>query len=439
MNISSNEIKIPNNSINITTNAISSHLHQAVIDIGPEIVDAVSKQTISLYAKHSQPQGLKHQVLPAEYVKNEHKEGITNNVKKFLLKHIVLDFLINQIIAKKIPAANHPRLTNMELLANQHARYFFDLSVAAPIILKEWKLFSFKSPKRKRYKDLDKQVELFIKQEQSNSKKQDHETVQENDWIYFEVAPIDKNKKPILPLHKINLWMKINTKYVAKPFQSLFINKKTSNIFITDKTPLDDSFQDNISQTNPFLITIKSIIKGSYLSIDAFRNTFKLKNKKEIQAKLIEVFSYRNDISQRRSIIEEVFHLLFAKHRFEIPKHLTIRKQESLLLSLKSLPDYQVYKSQKDFPEKITLLAEKLLKEEILIDQITYQENIKTSTKDIKHYLTFFNNDRLREFVYFKPSLEPIEETDIPLHESFLKQAVTREKTLNYIIHTLTK
>jgi FKBP-type peptidyl-prolyl cis-trans isomerase (trigger factor) len=159
----------------------------------------------------------------------------------------------------------------------------------------------------------------------------------------------------------------------------------------------------------------------------------------DIHNKLIEVFSYRNDISQRRSIIEEVFHLFFSKHRFEIPKHLTIRKQESLLEMLKKQPDYQVYKSQKDFYNKVATLAEKLLKEEILIDQIAYKENLKTSGKDIKHYLTMFNNSRLREFVYFKPAFEPLEETDLPLSEGYLRQSVLREKTLNHIIFTLTK
>lgn len=105
---------------------------------------------------------------------------------------------------------------------------------------------------------------------------------------------------------------------------------------------------------------------------------------------------------------------------------------------LKKQPDYQVYKSQKDFYDKVSTLAEKLLKEEILIDQISYKENIKISLKDINHYLSLFNNCRLREFVYFKPIFEPIEDKDTPIPESFLKQAVLREKTLNHVIYTLT-
>ena len=169
------------------------------------------------------------------------------------------------------------------------------------------------------------------------------------------------------------------------------------------------------------------------------KNRLKLKTKDSIHKKLIEVFSYRNDMSQRKTIIEEIFHLFFSNHRFEVPKHLIIRKQEQILIELKKHPDYQVYKSQKDFQERLEMLAEKLLKEEILIDHIAYQENIKTVIKDVEHYLSLFNNDRLREFVYFKPSFTRIEESDFPIHESLIRHAVLREKTLNHIIHVLTK
>jgi hypothetical protein len=102
-------------------------------------------------------------------------------------------------------------------------------------------------------------------------------------------------------------------------------------------------------------------------------------------------------------------------------------------------PDYQVYKMQKDFGEQIELLAEKQLKEEIIIDQIAYQENIECSTRDIQQYLHLFNNKRLREFVYFRPILERIDTTDRPINACILGQAVTREKTLNHMILQLSQ
>ena len=425
--------------IDLTTKPISSHMVQATVSVSPETVKAIHKKAIKIYSKNAQPHGLKNITLPNNFVEKEHNESIKQNVKRFLLKHFVIDFLLNQIAHKKISIANYPRLKNMSLNKNGRAEYVFDLSVACTIPLKEWKLFTFKAPKRKRYKDLDKQVDLFIQREYELHKKQAREAVENHDWVNFEAVVIDKNQKPIIPMHKGSFWMKINLTHIEKPFQMHFIGKQENDLFVSHTMPLNNEFQDSLTDNCNYLITIKAIAKGSYLSMEALKMIFKLKNKTDIHNKLIEVFSYRNDISQRRSIVEEVFHLFFSKHRFEVPKHLTIRKQESLLEMLREQPDYQVYKSQKDFDEKVMLLAEKLLKEEILIDQIAYKENIKVGSKDIRYYLSLFNNNRLREFVYFKPAFEPLEESDHPLPESFLKQAILREKTLNHIIHTLTR
>ena len=132
-----------------------------------------------------------------------------------------------------------------------------------------------------------------------------------------------------------------------------------------------------------------------------------------------------------------MFHLLFTKHRFEVPKHIITRKKELLIQSLKTKPDYHVYKGHKDFSRYIQVLAEKMLKEEIMIDNIAAAENITVTRPDIAYYLHLFNNERLKEFIYFKPLIDNIEETDTPLHESILVQAARREKTLNHIIHTL--
>jgi FKBP-type peptidyl-prolyl cis-trans isomerase (trigger factor) len=133
-----------------------------------------------------------------------------------------------------------------------------------------------------------------------------------------------------------------------------------------------------------------------------------------------------------------MFNLFLSKHRFEVPKHLVLRRQEDILLVIMKQPDYHVYKAQKDFIAQIETLSEKQLKEEVLIDQIAYQENIKIDLRDMQNYLHLFNNKRLKEFIYFKPTFEKIEEIDTPLNSSVLAQAVMREKTLNYILYTLT-
>ena len=152
----------------------------------------------------------------------------------------------------------------------------------------------------------------------------------------------------------------------------------------------------------------------------------------------MEIFSYRNDVSQRKSIIEEVFHLLLSKHRFEVPKHLILRREENIVQKLSKQPDYHVYKSQKNFNTYLEMLAEKQLKEEIIIDHITYRENLKAEIKDFEQYLHLFNNKKLNEFIYFKPFWE-IQNPSVPINAMLFAQTITREKTLNHIIHVLSR
>jgi FKBP-type peptidyl-prolyl cis-trans isomerase (trigger factor) len=436
----SNNEKNIKNDIFLKTDRISSHLLTANIEISPILTKNIYKQTIEAYKKQTILAGLKQTKIPSQYLEENYKSEIECTLKNFLFKHLVLDFLMDQIRHQKITLANYPRLSQIQISLNKNALFKFDLSVAEPLELKEWKHFVFRAPKRKRYKDLDKQVALFLKREMLLFKKRPIDTVEESDWALIETTLLNEKEKPIFYQYKSLFWIKINNKYVTRPFQTSLLNKKIGDNFTTDCLPLENDFS---KESDPdkylFLITIKDITKGQHLSLDSFKTTFKLKSKADVHKKLIEVFSYRNDISQRKAIIEELFHLLLSKHRFEVPKHFVIRRQEDILLTLQQHPDYQVYKLQKDFFKQVEILAEKQLKEEILIDQIAYKENLKTENKDVQHYLHLFNNNRLKEFIYFKPQFEKIEECDSILQSGLLKQAVQREKTLNHIIHVLTK
>ena len=214
--------------------------------------------------------------------------------------------------------------------------------------------------------------------------------------------------------------------------------KKLNDRVITSSLSLDPIFDDTTVGMHSFLVTVEAITKGECFSVELFKTTFRLSNKAAIHEKLIEVFSYRNDVSQRRAIIEEMFHLLFSKHRFEIPKHLVLRRQEEILKSLRDSPDYQAYKSHQNFMMQVSQLAEKQLKEEILIDQIAANERIKIETKDIQQYLNLLSNKRLKEFLYFRSFFDIAEQYSRPIHQSVLKQIFRREKTLNHILHHLT-
>ena len=427
-----------NNLLSFSLKQISSHLMQATIKSKAPIIEEIYNHTINLYKKEITAPGFS--TAPISYLEHNYKHDIEQSLKNFLLHYIVLNFMNNMILEEKTPYTNHPRLMDMKISSDNTAKFIFNISIASPIEIREWKYFPFKTPRRKNYKDLDKQVSLFLKRKQSIAKKHPTNVVEQSDWVCFDAVLVDQNQKAILNNFKNNnFWIKIATQSFSSPFVKLLSAKKLGAVLLAENLSFSEEFDDHIIGKYNFLITIKSIVKGASFSLGDFKTTFKLKNKSEIHEKLIEVFSYRNDISQRKTIIEEMFHLFLSKHRFEIPKHLVLRKQEDILLTLKKRPDYQVYKLQKNFVNQVGQLAEKILKEEILIDQIANHENIKIETRDIKNYLNLFTSERLKEFVYFKPIIDIFEESASPVPESIIKQYCRREKTLNHVLHHLMK
>jgi FKBP-type peptidyl-prolyl cis-trans isomerase (trigger factor) len=85
-------------------------------------------------------------------------------------------------------------------------------------------------------------------------------------------------------------------------------------------------------------------------------------------------------------------------------------------------------RSQKDFLLQVETLAEKQIKEEVVIDQIAYNENLTADSKDIEHYLHFFNNKRLQKFVYFMPSVESIDDLNAATRENIGETSENKKK-----------
>ncbi len=415
---------------------LSSHLVEVAINIDNKAVSVLRNESFHIYGKNVSVPGLPN--IPRTYIEKNYKREIDEGLKHFLYRYLVIDYLTEELFNKKIHLANFPRLDRIEL-GKEQTSYIFNISTANRIALREWKHFVFKAPRRKNYKDLDKQVDLFIKLQQEKAKKASLDTVEENDWVYFNAQLLKEEDEPLLPNYSNNFWIKVSMEPPLRPFPASFIGNKLGNIFITNKLSLNEGGTAIMPEQYSFLITIKAIAKGSYLTLDTFKSGYRLPNKAALHEKIIEVFSYRNDISQRRSIIEEMFHLFFSKHRFEIPKHLIIRKQSEILSSLKDRPDFQAYRKQPDFMKHVTMLAEKQLKEEILIDQIASFEKIKVEMKDITHYLNVLSNERAKEFIYFRSVFDQVKDTSSPYQASLIKQTCRREKTLNYILHQLTR
>jgi len=356
-----------------------------------------------------------------------------------LFKYFVVSFLYKQIREQKIYYAGEPRLKNIELEPGSDARFNFELTLFPNILLQEWKHFPFKAPKRKNYKDLDRQVVSFIEEEKERLRTVSENGLEVGDWALFEVSLTDNNYKSIVEPHKEALWIRLGNEDADSSLRELFLNKKPGTIIDTDNIGLQEYFNNQTETNYNFTIEIKDALENSFFCLEHLKKYFKLKTNKEIHQKLIEIFSSRNDLSLRRSIVEEALKLLVSKHRFDIPKHLVLRQQKNILDSIQMNPDYQVYRMQYDFQEKVRMLAEKQAKEQVLLDQLAYDEGIEVTDCDVKGYLNLINRPRTKEFIYFDPPETKIRGQEMPIPSEELKHACLREKALNHLIYQLTK
>ncbi len=373
---------------------------------------------------------------PLAYVETTFKKYIVNHLQEFLIKYLITGYLYQELRAQKLFFAGEPRLEKVELEPDKDATFTFLFTGCEPLPLRGWKYYSFKPPKRKNYRDLDRQVEFFLKAEEE-AHKSNLTKININDWVCFDITTVDHNKKPIFGSQ--NCWLRIGNEEVDIPFQELFCDKQVGEHFYSSASCFQEYFSNQLDTKYNFHISITDVVHDALFSLDDFKNHFRLRTNKEMHKKLIEVFSYRNDISQRRETVEEIFKLLLSQHTIDVPNHLVLWQQQALLASIQENPDYQVYRLQKDFNDKLYQLALKQIRETILMDQLAIKENIPVNHQDIKHYLNLIKRQRTKEFVYFDLPSTKAHGQEAPISTELLKHYTLREKTLNYVIYHLTR
>lgn len=413
---------------------------QAVVVVPKEFVSQVYHRASLAQKDEIHTHGFPKGSTPLQYIEHNYRSSLLEHVEEFLFKYFVISFLHNSLHEKKLLVAGEPRLQNIVLSQNEDAEFYFDLILSPPIDLSRWKTLPFKAPKRKNYKDIDRQVDSFIEEEKSNLKKfQDHDGISIGDWVCFDIALVDEVDKKHLSSHRENLWIKIGNEEADVPFQEIFLNKKKEDVFYSDAKCLQDYFTNNINTNYLFYLKIHDIVYNAFFSLEHFRQHFRLKTNKEIQQKLIEVFSYRNDLSLHRAMAEEALKLLISKHEFDVPNYLILRQQQIVLEAVLANPDYLVYKTQSNFKENIRQLAIKQVQEMLIIDQLKFEENIVVNQADIKHYLNLNIRPRTKEFVYFNVPNTKIDGQEVPMAATSLGIPCSREIALNRLIYTFTK
>jgi len=407
--------------------------------IPAHMIDALYDETARMLKNKISAPGFSKDSIPVAYVQENFEKTIKEHLKEFLFKYTVSNTLFKNMRLNKTPITGEPRLVNIELTPHHDAHFSFECTVLPKIDIKEWKYLPFKSPRRKNYKDLDRQVISFVAQEQEKSKESKNTGVAVNDWVLFTLTIINHQSKPLLDDQIEQFWFKISDEEVDSPLKSLLLNKEIGTTIEVANKGLQDYFCDQLDAHYIYRIEISDILSHADCSLETFKKHFRIKNNKEMNKKLIEVFSYRNDISQRRAMVEETLQLLIHKNPFTIPNHTILREQERVLESVKDNPDYNVYRMQKDFQQKIRQLAEKNVQEKLFIDQLAYHENITISDQDVKNYLSLTLRPRTKEFIYFKQDEPIIEGQEVPIPAEELNRTCLREKTINYAIHHLTR
>lgn len=411
----------------------------AKITIPASIINALYQEVSSNQQKHIHTKGFAIGNAPLEYIQQNFKNNIINHLKEFLFKFYIINFLYQEIRIRKVIIAGEPRLVDIFLEPNQDAHFFFEFTSNQDLIINEWKYLPFKSPSRKKYQDLDRQVDLFIKTEQTNLQEYTTPTLSIGDWVNFNIAvhPIDPHQ-PLSTLTQ-NFWFRLGNEKLESAICDLFLGKKVGDVCYTDNKGFQDFFSNQLACHYTFRVEILDTLPCTYFCLQQFKHHFKIKTNKDIHKKLIEVFSYRDDISQRRSTVEESLKLLLSKHQFSIPPHLALRQQKVILEKISQNPDYNVYRKQKSFLSNIQKLAEKQTRETIFIDQFAYHENIDVSHEDIKGYLNLLNRPRTKEFIYFQTPSSTIHGQEVPIPTEEIKRTCLREKAINHAIYHLTK
>ncbi len=412
---------------------------RATVVIGKEYVHALYNEALLSRKKQVKTYGFEKGNTPMHYIEQNFRSHIIEHLKELLFTHCVVHQLYDSLNNQKIVIVGDPDLVDIKLDPESNAEFIFQLATAKFDQEERWKRLHLKPLNRKNYKDLDRQVSQFIQEELSLKKKfPDTDTIHIDDWVNFEVSLLDCEKNDLIPGYKSDLWVRLQPGEDDKNLHELLLGKKVGDIFFSDAVFLQEYVSPASDIEYGFLVEIKQKLHGAYFSLDLFKHQFDLQDDIEIPAKLVEVFSTRNDVTLRKETIEAIFKLLSKQYFFVLPHHLLVQQQEMVLQAVQSTPDYLVYKSFEDFQDKIKSLAEKQLREAIIIDSIGYQMGITVDSQDICAYLNLLKRPRALSFMYFKVPRPKVEGHEIPLSSALLKRYCFREKTLNHLIREIT-
>ncbi len=410
------------------------------VELSEDFIDYFFNFAAEIQQQKVTSSGFKKNETPLEYIKEHYKKHLLDHIQEIILKYFVLDYLFEKIHEHKIVIVGEPELKSISIALNKKAVYIFTAQAPTELFIQSWKNLPFKATERKKYRDIDNQVKSFLTAEEDAYRDTKHiVTVQPGDWVHFNAWIINDNKKPIFNENQALLWLKIGQEEPDSIFQSLFINREIGATFFTDNPSLQSYFCELFDTSYVYMIEIIDIISGSYFSIENLKHHFKLKTKKDLHNKLIEVFSFNSDISQRRTIAHSALDIIIKKNNITVHPDSIKKQQFFLVQDLQKIPDYLVYKLNSNFGDATYKLAEQQLLEGVAADHIAYQENLPVQHVDIKSMLSLLQRTRTKEFIHFPFLNTKHEGQEYPISKKNLHKFCLREKSVNHIIYHLSK
>ena len=405
---------------------------------------SIMQNFFDLAIQHQQnivnPTGFKQGITPRLYIQEHFKTPILKSIKDLGLRFFGINALLQHIRAEKIVLIGHPELKDIEVDSQGNAIYTFQASTPKELYIQSWKYLPFQAVPRKKYRDIDKQVALFLQEEtELSAKNATNQKIYPLDWVNFKIWVLDKNNEPLFADKMTSNWIRIGDEETDIDTQKLFVGKKVGDKFVTDNIIFQEYFCQNSYNQYDYLVEILDVVPYNNFSFDNFKHYFKIKTHKDLLSKITEIFSFNNDISQRRSIAFEALDLIIRKNQIVIPDASIFSQKKQIIQTLQYKTDFIVYKQDPDFEHHITNMAQRQLLDSAVAENIAYQDNLQISQTDIKAILQLTQRPRLRDFLYFPFIKTQMQGQEIPIDAATLYHYALKEKAVNHIIYHLTK
>lgn len=429
-----------NNIFCIVNEAQSEDNCNFTISIPAEVTESFLKLAAQTHQTLASTSGFSKGSTPLTYVEKHFKAPIVNHLKEVGLKFFGVNTLLQNIRQQKIVLVGPPKLQNIEFDKDGNTIYHFQGLYPKEIYMQSWKYLPFKPIPRKKYRDIDKQVKTFLEEEsQLQQKHENNQSVQVGDWVFFHAWIVDKQGNRIFNEQHASTWIRVGNEEPDLNVAKLFKDKKIGDTFTTSNCCFQNYFCETSNNDYVYEISIQDIASTSYFSVDLFKQYFKIKTQKDLHNKLIEVFSFHHDISQRRLTAFEALALIMKKNQIILPEVAINRQKKDIIDEMQFKPDFMVYKTDPNFDANLTELAKKQLTDNVIAEFIGYQDNLQVTHQDIKAFLHLTQRARIKDFLYFPFVKTQHNGQEMPIDQEALHHACLKEKAVNHIIHHLTK